>query len=127
MFLLQRENAALRGESISSFAPIHAALNTLGDDEREMLCRKFDIAYLLGKEKLSFRKYPAICELEVCHGVNLGYAYKTDTAAKTFTHYIAESEWQKLLDTLQSAKFFSLLMDGSTNVGNVDDELLLVV
>ena len=71
MCLLQRENAALRGESISSFAPIAAALNTLGDDEREMLRRKFDIAYLLGKEKFSFRKYPAICELEVHHGVNL--------------------------------------------------------
>ena len=29
--------------------------------------------------------------------------------------------------TLQSAKFFSLLMDGSTDAGNTDNELLLVV
>ena len=59
---------------------------------RETLHRKFDIAYLLGKEKVSFQKYPAICELEVCHGVNLGDACKTETVANTFTHYIAESE-----------------------------------
>ena len=54
MSFLQRENAALREESISSFAPIDAALNTLGDDERETLHRMFEIAYLLRKEKLSF-------------------------------------------------------------------------
>ena len=59
--------------------------------------------------------------------VNLGSVYQTETAAKTFTHYIAESERLKLLDTLQSAKFFSLLMDGSTDVGNIDNELLFVV
>ena len=99
----------------------------MGDDERETLRRKFDVAYLLGKKKLSFRKYPAICELEVHHGVNLGSAYKTESAAKTFTHYVAESEQQKLLDTVQSAKFFSLLMDGSRDVGNIDNELFLVV
>ena len=126
MSVLQREKAAVRGESISSFAPIAAALNTLRDEEREKLRCKFDIAYLLAKE-LSFRKYPAICELEVRHGVNLGSAYKTETAAKTFTHYIAESERQKLVHTLQSAKFFSLLMDGSTDAGNIDNDLLLVV
>ena len=92
MSLLQRENAALR-VSTSSFAPIAAALNTLGDDERETLRRMFDIAYLLGKEKLSFLKYPAICEVKVRHGVNLGSAYKMETASKMFTDYIAESEW----------------------------------
>ena len=61
------------------------------------------------------------------HGVNLGSPYKMETEAMTFTHYIAESEKQKLLDTMQSVKFISLLMDGSTNVGYVNNELLLVV
>ena len=60
------------------------------------------------------------------HGINLGSTYKMETAAKTFTYYIAESERQKLLDTVQSAKFFSL-MDGSTDVYNVENELFLVV
>ena len=127
MSLLQSEKAAVRGESISSFAPIAAMLSTLHDEERETLRRKFDIAYFLAKEKLSFRKYPAVCELEARHGVNLGSAYKTETAGKTFTHYIAESQRQELVHTLQSAKFFSLLMDGSNDAGNIDNELLLVV
>ena len=96
------------------------------DSERENLGRKFDIAYVLAKEKLPFRKYPAICELEEHHGVKLGSAYKTEIAAKEFAHFIAESKRQELVHTLQSAKFFSLLMDGSNDAGNIDNELLLV-
>ena len=49
-----REQAAARGESISSFAPIAAALNSMPDEERATLHRKFDIAYFLAKEKVSF-------------------------------------------------------------------------
>ena len=126
MSLLQSEKAAVRGQSISSFALIAAMLSTLHDEERETLRRKFDIAYFLAKEKLSFRKYPAVCELKARHGVNLGSAYKMETAGKTFTHYIAESQRQELVRTLQSAEFFSLLMDGSNDAGNIDNELLLV-
>ena len=66
------------------------------------------------------------------NGVTLGSAYKTETyktetTAREFTHFIAESQRQELVLTLESAKFFSLLLDGSTDAGNLDNELLLVV
>ena len=37
--------------------------------EKEQLKRKFDIAYFLAIEKLSFAKFPQLCKLEVHHGV----------------------------------------------------------
>lgn len=40
---------------------------------------------------MAFRKYPALHELEICHGVELGPAYKTKDSAKNFVHYIAEA------------------------------------
>ena len=40
--------------------------------------RKFDICYVMAKENLTFCKYPALHELEECHGVDLGFVYKTD-------------------------------------------------
>jgi len=40
---------------------------------------------------MAFRKYPALHELEICHGVDLGPAYKTKDSAKNFVHYIAEA------------------------------------
>ena len=43
-------------------------MSALSEDEK--LCHKFDIAYFVAIEKLSFRKYPQICELEARHGVN---------------------------------------------------------
>ena len=85
------ESSGSRRECLFLHAHRYCA-NTLSGEEREILCRKFNIAFFLAKEKLSFRKYPAICELEVYHGVNLGSAYKTEAAPKAFTHYIAESQ-----------------------------------
>ena len=42
-------------------------------------------------------------------------------------HYIAMAKWQVLLQKLSETKFFSLLLDGSTDKGNVDNEVLLAV
>ena len=93
---------------------------------QERMKRKFDICYVLAKESMSFRKYTAVHELEERHGVDLGFAYKTDVSAKTFTHYIAESQRQSFYDCLTESHFYSFLMDGSTDSGNVEDELVLV-
>ena len=42
-------------------------------------------------------------------------------------HYIAESRRRELKRTLANARFFSLLLEGSTDVGNVDDEVFFAV
>ena len=49
--------------------------------------RKFDVCYLLAKEGLPFKKYPKNLELESRHEV--GLAYRNDTSAQAFVHYIA--------------------------------------
>ena len=40
--------------------------------------KKFDICYVIAKESMAFRKYPA---LHALHGVDLGFAYKTTDSA----------------------------------------------
>ena len=81
----------------------------------------------MATEQLAFRKYPRICKLEARHGVNLGSSYLHEDAGKEFAHYIAESRRQDLLSTITKAKFFSRLMDGSTDQSNAVNELLLVL
>ena len=88
--------------------------------------RKFDICYVIAKENLSFHKYPVLHELEEYHGVDLGFAYNTEVSAQTFTHYIAESRRQSFLNTFSKSIFYSFLMGGSTDAGNVEVELVLV-
>jgi len=72
-------------------------------------------------------KHPKICEPETRHGVNIGTAYVSENAGKDFMHYIAESRRRELKQTLANARFFSLLLEGSTDAGNVDDEVVLAV
>lgn len=127
MNLLRRKQAQARSVSVATYAPIVQSLNTMSEDERRKLRAKFDIAYFVATEQLAFRKYPRICELEARHGVNLGSSYLHENAGKEFVHYIAESGRQDMLSKIAKAKFFSLLMDGSTDQSNADNELLLVL
>ena len=72
--------------------------------------------------------YPfPIILLEAKHGVDLGTAYRNQNAGKTFCHFIAESKREQLVEKLTKAQFFSILMDGSTDTGNIDDEMFLVL
>ena len=88
---------------------------------------KFDLAHFIATEKIAFSKYPALCKLEAHHGVNVGTKYNNEHTAKTFCHYTAETRRQDLAENLTSAKFFSLLMDGTCDSGNIDNKMLLVV
>ena len=105
-----------------------AAAQSLGDRQGSagMHEQEFDICYVMADESLSFRKYPALHELEEHHGVDLGFAYNTEVSAQTFIHYIAESQHQSFLDTFSKLNFYSCLMDASTDAGNVEDELVLI-
>ncbi len=58
-------------------------------------------------------------KLDAKHGVSVGTNYTTETAGKEITHYIAESVREKLCLCLSAAKFFSLMLDGSTDSGNI--------
>ena len=78
-------------------------------------------------EKISFWKFPSVCDPETGHGVKIGTTYTTGTAAKSFTGYNAHAQKNELAVNLRKAKFFSLLLDSSNNAGNVDSKLLSVV
>ena len=127
MSLLKKQRAEASGLGPASYAPIAKAFNTLSEDEREKLKVKFDIAYFIATEKIAFTKYPKICDLEACHGVCVGATYRNDMAGKDFVHFIAKAKRKHLLQNLAKAKFFSLLLDGSTDTGNIDNEVVLVV
>ena len=111
---------------VTTYSPLARSLLTMDECTRERMRKKFDVCYLLAKEGLSFRKYPAIHALEERHGVELGFSYKSHEYARKFTHYIADSIQQSFLQSFVSSSFYSFLMDASTDSGNVEDELVLV-
>lgn len=68
----------------------------------------------------------SMCDLETRHGVELSSGYKNNQACTTFEHYIAKEQRDGLRSLLEKSKFFSLQADGSTDSGNIEDELLVV-
>ena len=109
---------------ITTYSPIVRSLLTMDKSTLEKMERKFDICYLLAKEGMAFKKYPALYSLEERHGVELGNAYKTKDSARIFTHYIAQHQRSCFMATFNKASF---LMDGSTDAGNVKDEVFVLL
>ena len=52
--------------------------------------KKFEVAYFVAKEELSFLKYPAILKLEEMHGVDVGQAYRNHKNCAEFIDYIGK-------------------------------------
>ena len=129
MSKLSADSAKERGESLALNTPIGRSLSSIDQSTRDRLKLKFDICYTMAKENLAFAKYPALLELEAHHGADMGFAYGTPESAKTFTRYIARSQRQSFLNMLSSSHtiFFSFLIDGTTDSGNQEDELIIVV
>ena len=74
------KNLFQRGNIISMHAPIVRVLSTLDADTAARLRNKFELAYFLSKEGLSFNKMSALCQLEEKHRVDLGSGYKNNQA-----------------------------------------------
>ena len=118
-----------RSSSVCEYAPIARSLSRSSMDAstRDKTKRKFDVAYLIAKEKLPFTKMASICELEERHGVGLGTGYKNDRACATFIDFIGRDLQNALLSELSKRKFFSVQADATTDAGNVEVELYLAL
>ena len=75
----------------------------------------------------AFAKMGPLCQLEERHGIDLGQGYKNELACATFIDYIAQEQRQGLAASLSRARFFGLQADGSTDAGNIEDEVFLAV
>ena len=102
----------------------------MSEGDRKTLRVKFDIAHFVVTQRLAFTNYPALCQLESKHGVEVDTTYHNENAGKTFCktfcHFIAESR-RPFKKILSKAQFFPLHMNGSTDTGNIDDEIFLVL
>ena len=106
---------------------IAACFSTLDGETRVKMRCKFDVCYLMAKENIPFVKYPALLDLETRHGVDLGLAYSTPVSAQSFTSYIAQSLRAAFVDKLSTqSRFFSFSMGGTTDAGNLEDELVVI-
>ena len=89
--------------------------------------KKFETAYFVVKEELPITKYKKILLLEEKHGVVLDSAYRNDSSAGIIIKYIADSIARELKCKLETAPFYSVLTDGSTDSSITEKEAIFVV
>ena len=92
--------------AIYEYAPIAKALHKHDDGATGRLKCKFDVAYLIAKQNLSFSKMTPLCELEERHGVDLGEGYKNSKSCAVFTDYIAKDLQRNLVASLSKVRYF---------------------
>jgi len=127
MSLYYKESGSTaKAAEASSSVNVCAMLQRLSESNSDRLRKQFDIAYFVASHKLAFNKYTAICNLESHHGVDIGTSYVNENTRKTFCKFIAQARMMDLCKAVTDTSFFSILMDGSTDVSKIDDELFLV-
>ena len=89
------------------------------------LQRKFDTAYFITKKKLLFAKMKPLCGLEERHGAGLRRRIQDTPQVCWSVGAIADDMDQHLVKALSSAKLFSVQMDGTTDAGNLMEDLFL--
>ena len=90
--------------------------------------KKFDVCYLPCKGGCGFHEVSwNFRTIESRHEVDIGPAYRSDTSAQQFTHYIAQSQREGFLKYFSSRLFFSFMVDGTTDSGNLEDKLIIVL
>ena len=113
-----------RGVDIRKYAPIARALSTMDEVSSEKMKKKFKVAFMITKNNMAVVKMKPIYELEERHGVDLGQG---NQACASFIEFIALDQRRSLVEALSRANFYSLHADGTTDSGNIKDELFLVV
>jgi hypothetical protein len=125
MVLLKRQQST----NVVEYAPIAKAIlgPKIDSVESERLRKKFDVAYVIAKESLAFSKMPVLVNMEERHGVDVGTKHKGDHACAEFVQFIAADLKEKLMSHVNSVKFFSVQCDASTDAGNVEEEMFIVL
>jgi hypothetical protein len=105
--ILYKKSASSVPTEYSSIARAFAQ-SSMDSSTRDKIKRKFETAYVIVKENLSFSKMKSICQLEERHGADLGKEYQNDKGCATFVEFIAKEQQEILQKSLESCNFFSI-------------------
>ena len=122
----QSESQSETHSSSQPLGPMDKVLQKLDHEADMQLQFKFNTAYHISKYKLAFSHMGPLCDLQEKNGVKMGERYRNDKKAKEFIHSIADVETARIADQVASARFISVLSDGSTDNSITEQEAVYV-
>ena len=98
------------------------------DKDRDSLRVKFNTVYYIATvHEKTFTDYPNLLELQEKNDVQgIGKNYIIYHDAGVFIDVIGDSIKNDMKTELKSLRFYSILSDGSTDSGNIEEELVYV-
>ena len=107
---------------VAEKTPIGESLKRMCDSDRKSLTVKFNCAYYLAKQERPYSDNPILLSLHEKNGVKVGTSYLNDRATTNFTDHIGKVTRESLHKDFAKANFFSVLNDGSTDSGVIEQE-----
>ena len=90
----------------------------------EVYEKLMNTAYFIASEGEPFTKYPRLCILQEKNGVNMGKNYLNRQSCKVFVTSIGEVLRHETCEFIRNARFISILSDGSTDNGILEQEIV---
>lgn len=98
----------------------------LYEKEDEKLEKKFKTAFYISASERPLDDYESLCTLQKLNGVELGEIYLSRSACTDFIDHISSVMKDDLADDLKDSHFFSLIIDGSTDHGVIEEAIMYV-
>ena len=122
----QSESQSETHSSSQPLGPMDKVLQKLDHEADMQLQFKFNTAYHISKYKLAFSHMGPLNDLQEKNGVKMGERYRNDKKAKEFIHSIADVETARIADQVASARFISVLFDGSSDNSITEQEVYVI-
>ena len=103
--------------------PMESCILRMEKDNFNKISKLFRTAYYIAQAEKPLSDFCALCNLMESMTVELGLTYRNDKQAAQFVHFIAEAYKADLLKLVKSSDLFSLLIDSSTNVSVINEEI----
>ncbi|KAJ8014476.1 hypothetical protein DPEC_G00040630 [Dallia pectoralis] len=106
----------------------HDTLLSHGISKRHQHCAVAENAkaYYIAKQEQPFTQFPELYGLINRTGGTLPESYNSDKACARFICNIYDVEREKLMEKLKKAKHFSIMIDGATDGGTIENEAVYI-
>ncbi len=114
-------------EKIVESSPIGQGLAKMAESDKDLMRVCFNTVYYLAKLEHPLSDFRQLLSLQQKNGVKQFENYKNDQAAANFCDVTGKTLKDDLVKDLVDAKHYSLLTDGSTDSGVLEQELIHVL
>ena len=127
--LQQKESlgAASFNQKIIETTPIGRGLKKMTEQEGELLKNRFNSAYYLSKNERPYSDFEELLELQEKNGATHHKGYRNERSAANFVDTCGQVLKDNMVQDLLNAKYYSILMDGSTDSSVTEQELIYIL